>query len=74
MRWLRSESAFLSELVSFIRKGELAMRKGMLSMLVGVGLALGSYGQSFAADRFEEEFGWEKISIGLCNQTRTGGY
>jgi len=31
-------------------------------------------GVVIAADKFEEEFNWEKISIGLCNQTEAGGY
>jgi rhodanese-related sulfurtransferase len=50
------------------------MVKGTLWMLVGLGLILGGYGQAVAADKFEEEFGWEKISIGLYNQTKCGGY
>ena len=31
-------------------------------------------GVVMAADKFEEELTWEKISIGLYNQTKTGGY
>ena len=50
------------------------MVKGMVWVLVGVGLILGGYGLAFAADKFEEEFNWEKIAIGLYNQTKAGGY
>jgi len=64
----------LSDIISSIRKGEVAMGKGMVWVLVGIGLILGGLGQAFAADKFEEEFGWEKISIGLHNQTKAGGY
>jgi len=64
----------LSDIISSIRKGEVAMGKGMVWVLVGIGLILGGFGQAFAADKFEEEFGWEKISIGLHNQTKAGGY
>jgi uncharacterized membrane protein len=64
----------LWDIISSIRKGEVAMVKGTLWMLVGIGLILGGYGQAVAADKFEEEFGWEKISIGLYNQTKSGGY
>ena len=31
-------------------------------------------GAAAAADRFEEEFAWEKIAIGLQQQTAAGGY
>jgi rhodanese-related sulfurtransferase len=64
----------LSDVISSIRKGEAAMVKGTLWVLVGLGLILGGYGQAVAADKFEEEFNWEKISIGLCNQAKSGGY
>jgi rhodanese-related sulfurtransferase/uncharacterized membrane protein YphA (DoxX/SURF4 family) len=64
----------LSEAISSIRKGDVAMGKGMVWVLVGIGLILGGYGQSFAVDKFEEEFNWEKISIGLCNQAKSGAY
>ena len=50
------------------------MVKGMVWVLVGVGLILGGYGLAFAADKFEEEFNWEKIAIALYNQTKAGGY
>ncbi len=64
----------LMDIISSIRKGEVHMVKGMIWMLVGLGLIMGTFGQAIAADKFEEEFGWEKISIGLCNQTKAGGY
>jgi rhodanese-related sulfurtransferase len=64
----------LLEVISFIRKGDVAMGKGMVWVLAGIGLILGGYGLAFAADKFEEEFNWEKISIGLCNQAKSGGY
>jgi rhodanese-related sulfurtransferase/uncharacterized membrane protein YphA (DoxX/SURF4 family) len=64
----------LTEIISSFRKGEVAMVKGIVWMLVGVGLLLGGYGHALAADKFEEEFGWEKISIGLHSQTQAGGY
>jgi rhodanese-related sulfurtransferase len=64
----------LSDIISSIRKGEVAMVKGMMWMLVGIGLIAGGYGQALAADKFEEEFAWEKISIGLHNQDRAGAY
>ena len=64
----------LSEIILSIRKGDVAMGKGMVWGLVGIGLILGGYGLAFAADKFEEEFNWEKISIGLYNQTKAGGY
>jgi rhodanese-related sulfurtransferase len=64
----------LSEIILAIRKGDVAMAKGMVWVLVGIGLILGGYGLGLAADKFEEEFNWEKISIGLYNQTKAGGY
>ena len=74
-RAYRRRSPFkLSDINSSIRKGDVAMVKGMVWVLVGVGLILGGYGLAFAADKFEEEFNWEKIAIGLYNQTKAGGY
>jgi rhodanese-related sulfurtransferase/uncharacterized membrane protein YphA (DoxX/SURF4 family) len=64
----------LSDIISSIRKGEIAMGKGMVWVVVGIGLILGAFGHAFAADKFEEEFNGEKISIGLYNQTKAGGY
>ena len=45
--------------------------KGGLAALIGV---LVCFGTVAAADRFEEEFAWEKIAIGLQQQTAAGGY
>jgi rhodanese-related sulfurtransferase len=58
---------------SFI-KGEFKMGKwfqigGMITILVLFG-----FGAAVAADKFEEEFAWEKIAIGLHNQAASGGY
>jgi rhodanese-related sulfurtransferase/uncharacterized membrane protein YphA (DoxX/SURF4 family) len=64
----------LSDFISSTRKGEVDMAKGIMWVLVGIGLVAGGYGQAFAADKFEEEFAWEKISIGLHDQARAGGY
>ncbi|HSV92738.1 MAG TPA: rhodanese-like domain-containing protein [Desulfobacterales bacterium] len=45
--------------------------RGGLATLIGV---LVWFGTAAAADRFEEEFAWEKIAIGLQQQTAAGGY
>jgi rhodanese-related sulfurtransferase len=37
-------------------------------------LLLFGFGAAVAADKFEEEFAWEKIAIGLHNQAVSGGY
>jgi thiosulfate/3-mercaptopyruvate sulfurtransferase len=42
--------------------------------LVAVIGVLACMGAAVAADRFEEEFAWEKIAIGLQQQTAAGGY
>jgi len=74
-RAYRRRSPFsLSDLIANIRKGDVTMGKGMVWVLVGVGLILGGCGVAMAADKFEEEFNWEKISVGLHNQTKAGGY
>jgi thiosulfate/3-mercaptopyruvate sulfurtransferase len=46
------------------------VRVGVISALV----VLVSFSMAVAADRFEDEFAWEKIAIGLQQQTATGGY
>jgi rhodanese-related sulfurtransferase len=45
-------------------------RVGLVA-LIGVLVCCGA---AAAADRFEEEFAWEKIAIGLQQQTAAGGY
>ena len=37
-------------------------------------VVLAFFGMAVAADKFEDEFGWEKIAIGLQQQTAAGGY
>jgi len=64
----------LVELISSIWKGETDMMKWMFWIFVGLGLILFGQGQAVGADKFEEEFAWEKISIGLHKQTLAGGY
>lgn len=70
----RKSPSALADIISCFRKGGVAMGKGMVWVLAGVGLILGSYGLALAADKFEEELGWEKIAIGLTSQTKAGGY
>jgi len=64
----------LSQVLQRILKGEFKMGK-----LAKTGIILCVFffmvaGVCMAADKFEEEFNWEKISIGLFNQTKAGGY
>ena len=46
------------------------VRVGMIVTMV----VLMSFGVAAAADRFEDELAWEKIAIGLQQQTAGGGY
>ena len=46
------------------------VRVGMIATI----LVLVGFGVAAAADRFEDEFNWEKIAIGLQQQTAAGGY
>jgi len=46
------------------------VRVGMIATVV----VLVGFGVAAAADRFEDEFNWEKIAIGLQQQTAAGGY
>jgi rhodanese-related sulfurtransferase/uncharacterized membrane protein YphA (DoxX/SURF4 family) len=75
--WRRYRSAGplkLSQILQRVLKGESKMgnwaKTGIiLCVFVFMGTCV-----VMAADKFEEEFNWEKISIGLYNQTKTGGY
>jgi rhodanese-related sulfurtransferase len=75
--WRRFRSADpmkLSQVLQRVMKGDLKM--GTLAktgIILCVFVIMGA-GVVMAADKFEEEFGWEKISIGLYNQTKAGGY
>ena len=44
-----------------------------IGIVVGI-MALALFGTAIAADKFEDEFAWEKVAIGLCRQTAAGGY
>ena len=60
--------------VQFIMKGEFKMGSWVKTGSMIAMIVLVSFGAAVAADKFEEEFAWEKISISLCNQAKAGGY
>ncbi len=70
----RKSPSTLADIISCIRKGDAVMGKGMVWVLVGIGLILGGYGLGFAADKFEEEVKIEQIAVGLVNNVKEGGY
>jgi rhodanese-related sulfurtransferase/uncharacterized membrane protein YphA (DoxX/SURF4 family) len=67
----------LSTVFQQVMKGEFRMGNGFKIaaawIILGTFVGLGA-GAAWAADKFEEEFGFEKIAIGLTHQTRSGGY
>jgi rhodanese-related sulfurtransferase/uncharacterized membrane protein YphA (DoxX/SURF4 family) len=75
--WRRFRSAVpmkLSQILQRVMKGELRMGNwAKTGIILCVFVFIGT-GSVIAADKFEEEFIGEKISIGLYNQTKAGGY
>jgi rhodanese-related sulfurtransferase len=64
----------LSQVIQRMTKGEWKMSGWTKSAVVFWVLVLTVAGAAMAADRFEEEFNWEKTAIGLWSQTGSGGY
>jgi rhodanese-related sulfurtransferase/uncharacterized membrane protein YphA (DoxX/SURF4 family) len=74
-RYIRSAGPLeLSQIIQRVMKGELKMGNGAKSGIILCAFVLTVTGVAMAADKFEEEFNWEKISISLYNQTKAGGY
>jgi rhodanese-related sulfurtransferase/uncharacterized membrane protein YphA (DoxX/SURF4 family) len=64
----------LSDITACVRKGESAMVKGMVWVLVGIGWMVGGCFPASAGDKFEEEVKVEQIAVGLVNNVKDGGY
>jgi len=64
----------LSQVLQRVMKGELKMGNWAKTGIILCIFVFVGAGVVMAADKFEEEFNWEKISIGIYNQTKAGGY
>jgi len=64
----------LSQILQRVMKGELKMGNWAKTGIILCVFVFVGAGVVMAADKFEEEFNWEKISIGIYNQTTAGGY
>ena len=75
--WRRFRSAGsvkLSYVVQRVMKGELKMGNWIKTGIVLCVFLFMGAGVGVAADKFEDEFTFEKIAIGLVNQTKSGDY
>lgn len=61
-------------LIQRVVKGGGSMRHWLKSGILCAVLALVFAAAAAAADKFEEEFAWEKIAIALVDQVKAGGY
>jgi rhodanese-related sulfurtransferase len=75
--WRRFRSADpmkLSQVLQRMLKGKLKMENWAKTGIILCVFVFMGTGVVMAADKFEEEFNWEKISIVLYNQTKASGY